>query len=34
MAASFVPAGDGHGAMPLADPHTAQAQTLAPPQHA
>ena len=24
MAASFVPAGDGHGAMPLADPHTAQ----------
>ena len=34
MAASFVPAGDGHGAMPLADPHTAQTQTLAPPQHA
>lgn len=34
MAASFAPAGDGHGAMPLADPHTAQIQTLAPPQHA
>jgi len=34
MAGSFVPAGDGHGAMPLADPHTAQTQTLAPPQHA
>ena len=34
MAASFVPAGDGHGAMPLADPHAAQTQTLAPPQHA
>ncbi|MBR0687025.1 calcium-binding protein [Bradyrhizobium manausense] len=34
MAASFVPAGDDHGAMPLADPHAAQTQTLAPPQHA
>ncbi|MET4258845.1 Ca2+-binding RTX toxin-like protein [Bradyrhizobium sp. S3.12.5] len=34
MAASFVPAGDGHGEMPLADPHAAQTQTLAPPQHA
>ncbi|QOZ68735.1 beta strand repeat-containing protein [Bradyrhizobium arachidis] len=34
MAASFAPAGDGHGEMPLSDPHTAQTQTLAPPQHA
>lgn len=34
MAASFVPAGDGHGEMPLPDPHAGQSQTLAPPQHA
>ena len=34
MAANFVPAGDGHGEMPLPDPHAAQSQTLAPPQHA
>ncbi|MCK1742518.1 calcium-binding protein [Bradyrhizobium sp. 139] len=34
MAASFVPAGDGHGEMPLPDPHTTQSQVLAPPQHA
>ncbi|UPT84156.1 calcium-binding protein [Bradyrhizobium barranii subsp. apii] len=34
MAANLVPAGDGHGEMPLPDPHAAQSQTLAPPQHA
>ncbi|WLB50656.1 beta strand repeat-containing protein [Bradyrhizobium japonicum] len=34
MAANLVPAGDGHGEMPLSDPHAAQSQTLAPPQHA
>ncbi|MGY8705440.1 calcium-binding protein [Bradyrhizobium sp. 18BD] len=34
MAANLIPAGDGHGEMPMPDPHTAQTQTLAPPQHA
>ncbi|MBR0844259.1 calcium-binding protein [Bradyrhizobium liaoningense] len=34
MASSFVPAGDGHGEMPLPDPHATQSPVLAPPQHA
>ncbi|OKO82848.1 calcium-binding protein [Bradyrhizobium sp. AS23.2] len=34
MAANLVPAGDGHGDMPLPDPHATQSQVLAPPQHA
>jgi Ca2+-binding RTX toxin-like protein len=34
MAASFVPAGEGNGEMPLPDPHATQSQVLAPPQHA
>ncbi len=33
MASSLVPASDGHGNMPMPDPHTTQ-PVLAPPQHA
>ena len=34
MASSFVTAGDGHGAMPAADPQSSQPPLLALPQHA
>jgi Ca2+-binding RTX toxin-like protein len=34
MASSLLPAGDGHGEMPLPDPHASQPPLLAPPQHA
>ena len=34
MASSFVTAGEGHGAMPMADPQAGQPPLLAMPQHA
>jgi hypothetical protein len=34
MASSFVADGEGHGAMPMADPHVNQPPLLAMPQHA
>ena len=34
MASSFVPAGQGHGATPIADPQASQPPVLAMPQHA
>jgi Ca2+-binding RTX toxin-like protein len=34
MASSFATAGDGHGAMPAADPQSSQPPLLALPQHA
>jgi Ca2+-binding RTX toxin-like protein len=34
MASSFVADGEGHGAMPLVDPHASQPNLLATPQHA
>jgi Ca2+-binding RTX toxin-like protein len=34
MASNLVPANVGHGELPMPDPHTAQQQTLAAPQHA
>ena len=34
MAANLIPAGDGHGDVPLPDPHATQTPVLAPPQHA
>ena len=34
MASNFVPAGEGHGEMPLTDPQVNQPPMLAPPQHA
>ena len=34
MASTFVPAGEGHGATPMADPQAGQPPLLAVPQHA
>jgi hypothetical protein len=34
MASSFVSDGEGHGAMPMADPQAGQPPMLAMPQHA
>jgi Ca2+-binding RTX toxin-like protein len=34
MASNLVPQGGGHSEMPMPDPHAAQQQVLAPPQHA
>jgi hypothetical protein len=34
MASSFVADGEGHGAMPMADPHVNQQPLLTMPQHA
>jgi hypothetical protein len=34
MASSFVSDGEGHGAMPMPDPHATQTPLLATPQHA
>jgi hypothetical protein len=34
MASSFVADGEGHGAMPMSDPHVNQPPLLAMPQHA
>jgi hypothetical protein len=34
MASSFVADGEGHGAVPMADPQAGQSPLLATPQHA
>jgi hypothetical protein len=34
MASSFVSDGEGHGALPMADPQAGQPPMLAMPQHA